>query len=263
MSYVLFCQATDSAIRLQDNTLEDIMKVPLLATAEVFHFGTLDPAQQPVAHGSLEGHCLSVSHCPEAWRRIARLGGTQLFSLRKPGARFVDVLKVYRTATLRKRIEVWAIEQGLAEWKTLYRAWVQVEDASWAFMLAATPEQALAECSWDAEATQEEVEGPNGPGTAIEPVTVLAGTAKLARRVRHYDLTVRDAFDYAMLCWIEDCLPDVDGAWWREAYDPAAYSAPRGGILPSRLAQWAVAAAPSLPVDDGDSTQLTRASMVI
>ena len=240
------------------------MKVPILTTSEVFHYGTMNPAQQPASHGSLEGHCLSVSHCPEAWCEIARLGGSMLFSLQKPDARFVDVLKVSRSKILRRHIEVWAIDNGLAEFATLYRAWVQDEESNWGYMLTTSAEKALAECAWDDEdATQEEVEGPDGPGTAVEPVTVLIGTAKLTQRVRHYNLADHDAFDYALLCWIEDCLPDVDGAWWLETYDPIAYSAPRGGILPSRLAQWTVQAAATVPEDDTRNSKVKRSSTSI
>ena len=52
------------------------MNLPVIRLSRVLHVGTMDIEAFRARAGqrsSLEGHCLSVSLCPEAWEEIARL----------------------------------------------------------------------------------------------------------------------------------------------------------------------------------------------
>jgi hypothetical protein len=50
-------------------------------------------------------------------------------------------------------------------------------------------------------------------------------------------------FDLVLNLYAEAELPDVDGVWWNERLDPDRHQAPRGVILPSRIARWDAVAA--------------------
>jgi hypothetical protein len=63
------------------------MKIPVIAFDTAYHLGTLDPSLRgkeggAVGGDSQEGHLLSVSTCPEAWRSIARLGDAESTCMR-------------------------------------------------------------------------------------------------------------------------------------------------------------------------------------
>lgn len=200
----------------------------------VLHIGTLDSNRKASFHrDSLEGHGLSVSTCPDAWRRIARLGGQSLWALERQGARFLDILQLREDRALMGQIADWGIEQGLAERKRLFQAWLYDDEIeSWVYSLHQTWEQAADECGEDLS------EGPDG--SAITTIEVLAGTPALSATMRVRDLSCSDAADYVAMAWAEAHVPDLDGVWWMEAYCPTALSAPRGAIFPNRLDRWSV-----------------------
>ncbi len=71
------------------------MQISLLTLDTCYHLGSLDPDDRGEQGESHEGHLLSVSTCPLAWRSIARLGGRKLHGINKADGstiRFVDVL---------------------------------------------------------------------------------------------------------------------------------------------------------------------------
>ena len=212
--------------------------LPVLKTTTVFHIGTLDPNRKQ--RDSHEGHCLSVSRCPEAWRGIVRLGGFPLWRLSRPGATFVDVLRLAKDADLVRRITAWGLDRKLVELRQLWKAWGTDEAGDWHYSLHASDAAAFAEVDDD--------EGPNG--SAVEPVEILTGTPLLAAHVRVANLDTTDAFDFLALVFTEQMLPDADGLWWSEIFDPEALSAPRGGILPDRLARFNVRPISFASVDD-------------
>jgi hypothetical protein len=70
----------------------DLANLPIRAQAIVFHVGDLEskPRRRTISY---EGPGLSVSRCPDAWTRIARLGGYATWTLRRSGrglGRFLD-----------------------------------------------------------------------------------------------------------------------------------------------------------------------------
>lgn len=215
------------------------MQFPVLKLPSVYHLGSLNRDDRGYRGDSLEGHCLSVSLCPEAWRQIAKLGGAPLNRLTNPQGIFLDVHGVMDTITLRSPIEQWGIENQLAEIREMWRVWgFDSETDEWRYMLMTTKEQAIGEADGCGEFDDtDNIPAPPGH-RGVESAMVYVGTLPLAERVRHRDVTEQDAFDFVLMAWAEDTQPEIDGLWWRETYDPDSLSAPRGGILPGKLENW-------------------------
>lgn len=234
-----------------------VTTVPLICLNSVMHAGRLDPARVGENSGgsSLEGHSLSVSLCPQAWRRVARLGGTLLFELSRAGGVFLDMHAVQGNARLLAAVLDWAVGQGLTEWQSRWQTWVQDEDGDWGYTLSASLQEAVGEAVdahnlWDHLGEDEDTVDLSvlpvmeDGRSVVQEVRVPVGGAALR------DLTGLnvgpnvDATDAVLIAWAMQVLPDllgqdVDGVWWRETYRPAALSAPRGAIFPARVPAWA------------------------
>lgn len=224
------------------------IKIPVVKTGEVFHIGNLEQAQKAERFStSFEGHCLSVSHCPTAWRSIAKLGGSPLWALRSDGGVFLDVWKAARSKKLRSLIETWGLQNSYVERLPRWKAWNTDEEGEWRYMLC--PSEAEAQAQVEDDFFEE---GPNG-GPAVEEVLVLIGTDRLGQRVGRLRMDDMDAFDFLAMVWAEDTQPDLDGVWWREAFAPECLSAPRGGIFPARVARWRPAKTSFSEVDDDEA----------
>jgi hypothetical protein len=224
----------------------------------VYHVGTLDPSNLGLnsGSGSLEGRCLSVSLCPNAWVGIARLGGYDLHKLTKSGGRFLDVHAIMSDPELTDRVVDWAIKDGLAIRKQVFRAWsYDDENDDWSYLLAETRSAAIHEINIDDnEGFDPDSFGPEGR-PLIEPFDIVAGTEKLWKASGATLGPADDAMDLVIICFASESasgLADgpIDGVWWNEAYDPDRLSAPRGGILPERLAEWAAEACSFNDVED-------------
>lgn len=209
------------------------MNLAYLTIAKVRHVGTFDVAMKGATGSqSHEGHCLSVSDCPDVWRRIARLGDAPCWELSRPGGKFVDVHKSLRKAAVRKALAQWALANGLARLVPAWAAYQEdLEDpGTWQYSLHTDEEEARAELE-DPAARR-----PNGK-PCLEPCELLQGTERLAQRIG-FSLGNRPVDDFILACWVEDAMPEVDGLWWSDRLEPALLSAPRGGIFPSRVARW-------------------------
>lgn len=210
--------------------------LPIIRTDTVYHLGLLDPARRGERGRSQEGHCLSVSRCPDAWLQIAKLGSKPLWELKRAGGRFLDMHRVQEDPELRKQIEGWGIQNGYAARSELWQAWQFDSEADeWRFTLQETREKALAEV--DAEGGDIETAGPEGR-PLVNPVHILVGSPELGSRVGIPGLHAEYAFDYVAMTWVEAVHPDLDGVWWDDAYNPANLTAPRGGIFPSKVGAW-------------------------
>ena len=213
-----------------------VAPVPLFKAPNgiVYHIGEMELAGKRT--NSLEGHCLSVSLVPHAWRQIARIGGRPLMGLRRideQAPSLVDMRALGNQPELQDEIALWGKEQGLCVERDVWRAWRINDDNEWCYSQHEGSEQAFYELDIDELSDDIEIM-PNG-NRVIECVATLVGTDALMARVGCSDLASRDAFDYVALAWVEDTRPELDGVWWHEKLDPIALSAPRGGILPTRL----------------------------
>ena len=212
--------------------MKPVTHLPVVTTEGVLHIGTLAPeTRHHRLSDSLEGHCLSVSHCPNAWRSIARLGGSLLWELSNPHGKFLDVCKIANGKALRQEIETWGLDNNYVERQSRWRAWFTDESGGWRYMLCETEQDARAET-----ADTEDLRPDGNP--VVDLTHALIGTTLLGQRTQIRKLSDRDAFDLVAMAWAEDTQPELDGVWWRETYDPSSLSAPRGGIFPNRLHRW-------------------------
>lgn len=205
------------------------MKLSLYRPAAVFHVGSMTkPARRRISY---EGSALSVSLCPEAWSRIARLGGPvhEIDSAGQAFLAFHDMDADALTA-----IVDWAEAGGLAERTSVWKAWRWDDEVeAWSFMICPSQAAALAEVVDD-----DDLDLPPGASALAEAMDIVRLTEAGALRADGYGRDC-DATDIAVLFWIEDVLreqmPDVIGLWWDERFDPDALSAPRGAIVPSAM----------------------------
>lgn len=206
------------------------LQTHLIERPTVFHVGTFEPNRKGHFHAdSLEGHCLSVSLHPEAWIQIARLGGEPVWRLDHASGVFVDILSLEADSVAANAVRAWGVEQGLAQVKTCWRAWqYDSEEDDWRYMVFDTEEKAHLNAD-----EFEDREGGN-----VECVSLCVGTPALCEIIGWKDAGTKEVLDFLVLAYLETNVPEVQGVWWNETLDPDALSAPRAGILPSRLHEW-------------------------
>jgi len=208
--------------------------LPVVELDTVYHVGTLDPADKGTCGStrSYEGHALSVSSCPAAWERIARIGGSW-WELHRPAGAFLNAHEL--EPEQRQQIADWAVEHGLARRArcftvSRYDADFDDERAMSFSSRREAIEEAVDVIAEDnpEEPTARELINRVGVGetlTGLEPLDRLLGFS-----------AGEDCFDYCLLAYVETERPELDGVWWWDSY--GYLSAPRGGILPRSLRLW-------------------------
>jgi hypothetical protein len=235
------------------------MKIPVIDLDKVLHIGTLDAADAGRNYpNSYEGHNLSVSLCPEAWQRIARLGGYPLHALSREKGTFVDVRALREASETRAAILEWARDRRLIEDRPLWRAWIldgEIED--WRSVLCSSSDAAMEEVDPEWKFLEpSEIPGPDGKA-GIEPVTVPVALGALREMTGVATGATSDATDDAIVAWAMSEAPallgrPVDGVWWRDAYEPESLSAPLGCIFRHRVPDWSASPAIWSEIDDED-----------
>ena len=194
----------------------------------LYHIGTMNAAdKQRNFHSSHEGHGLSVSECPDAWRSIARLGGGALWRLTRPGNAFLDYHSL--EASGRQVIEDWGLAEG---WVRQKQVWVgqyyddEAEDTR--FIYEDTRKQLIVELECYADLDADE--------TRIQKRTIPATKARLNQYhgFKVDDVSVPDLLAVAYA----DHVLKLDGVFWNDNMDVLGLSAPRAVILPQRVADW-------------------------
>lgn len=203
------------------------MTLPITTFPTLWHVGTLDPADK--RRGSYEGPCLSVSRHPAAWREIS--DGFVSGPCWKAGGSGIRMLNALSLDTNQKEtILAWGVERGYAERATLWRITrfddELDEEVSSTFE---SRDDAVLELDLDEDDEDRIAE-------SIEEVDEHRSTPLLLEEVLD-DRTLtgdRSVLDALLPLWVER-ETDLHGVWWQERHDPLAYSAPRGGIVPSRV----------------------------
>lgn len=193
------------------------LALPSVRYSQVFHIGSLDPTKKRGL--SYEGHGLSVSLNPEAWRRIANLAGPCWILTRRRGI-FLDVNAL--RAPQWARLEEWGLSQGfLVRTERFELSWYDSELDMRLASLFPTDRQAREE-------------GEDFGDAKIRAVLISTATPKLSERAG-FEVPDNLARDLAALCYVE-LETDLDGLWWDD--NETAITAPRGAIVPSRLPLW-------------------------
>lgn len=197
-----------------------LRRPPLLRLPRVCHIGTLNPADKREV--SWEAHGLSVSLHPEEWEMIAKLGGAPWHLLERADGVFLDYWALGRRT--RRQITAWGVENGLLTRRYVHELTQPSEDeATVSTSLHATRKEALSECELDAQPV------------SIRRVVAHSATEKLTHRIGRHLLGL-DAFTEALVCFVEDEHPEIDGVWWEDEH--GWLSAPHGCIIPARLERW-------------------------
>lgn len=192
----------------------------------LYHVGTLDPRDK--RPGSHEGAGLSVSLHPEAWRSIARLGNRPTFTLSRPSGTFIDVHEVISSSERLDAVTAWAARSGYLRRGRLVELHCQNDSGATVVLLCASYKEARRE--------RDALGDGGAPIVAVERWLMTPRMAKRALSPRDDDHAL--ATDHALSFFVEDTLPEIDGLWWKDTFDPAGLSAPRGVIFGSRLSSW-------------------------
>lgn len=194
--------------------------MPTRSFAQLFHVGTLNLTDKGT--DSHEGSGLSVSLHPEEWMDIAEIGG-DIWRATKAGNRFLNFHRLSKTH--RQIIHAWGEAHGYVTRQSLWRVNFYDEELEQENHVIFDNE----EDAWE-EADE----------MGTEPIEVrnsFVGTTKLWQRSRHS--RAYPGFEFDLLCpiYAEDEL-NIDGVWWQDILDVARLSAPRGVIVPSKVASW-------------------------
>lgn len=234
--------------------------LPIIKVPRVFHIGTLnaDDLGRNSGDSSLEGRCLSVSVCPNAWQQIAKLGGNPLWEMtRMGGGRFLDVHVVQSDQDLMAVIKTWAIDKGYIEDVERWKAWRYDDELeSTITMICDDLDEALEEANLESE--DESTEEVGVSQVVVSKATPLLASVVAAKPEAFHAEGV-SADDFAIMAWcMEEGVHqglDLDGIWWRERLDPDVYSAPRGAMFPDRLTAWNTTEIEFDEVDDDDEVE--------
>jgi hypothetical protein len=196
------------------------MRLPILTQPTVYHVGSKPgtPGSSRPGRSHFEGDALSVSTHPEAWERIARPLPGRTWELRGPG-RFLD----YHAFSDQQLSSLLQSRRDLVRPKTHYFAFMG-EDEDGAV--------------WEGPFTKkEEASAEVDRAEDVVPSVLWLPTPKL---LSFSGVAIRgeDATADALLVIAGE--QGLDGVWWEDELDPWAGSAPRGGLLRSRLSQWSI-----------------------
>jgi hypothetical protein len=204
---------------------------PVRSFAQLVHVGTLRQCDKGARGPSHEGAGLSISTCPAAWVRIAKLGGLPWWRLERPGHAFLDAHALTRAQ--RRAIAVWGAAQGWVAWRRVWRLrWFDDE-------LDGTV-QSLHES--EAAARREAFDEADADVTRVR--TLVAHSALVERMGQTVALGQAEALLHAV--YAEDVLA-LDGVFWADVLDVDALSAPRAVIFRSRLPEWRITPMPARP----------------
>lgn len=187
---------------------------PAVQRDEVVHIGTLNENDRN--SWSLEGDGLSVSDHPDAWRKIAKLGGLPEFSVTHPERplSFVDAHRV--SPSMHQQIETWATENNLGRQVPVWHVDQWDDEYEDTYRSTYTShEEAMDEASDTAKVTR-------------------------GRQFSFFDehaprgADPSNTQDALLTKWSNDAT-SADGVWWNDQLDPSRLSAPRGVIVPRQI----------------------------
>ena len=207
------------------------MHLPTVTLPKVWHVGTLDRADKGAVAPSWEGSGLSVSLDPDAWIRIAKLGGQPIWTLTREAGAFVDAHRIdgaSRTALLD-----WGRRRGLVADSGVFE--VSWWDPEWHGQVAAL----------FADAADAAAEAAELGGQLRSTMRALATRELLTRTGQHADAPT-DALELLLPVYTESAT-DLDGVWWDDLDDADRLSAPRGVIATRHVNRWTATPAACSP----------------
>ena len=211
----------DGSIKLffPDSTDGPFKTMNMRQVGDIFHVGTMDISKKTAF--SLEGNGLSVSNCPDSWRRITE-GFTHgdLFRLRKHDMKLLDFYSL--TPDEKDAIQRWAIDEGYVRPGDLYQCISYDEDGLEYHSLHESYEEAFC------EADEDEVRVVQCAG--LLPTDKLLSYSLVKVDLLNIPDIITELYAAHVL--------DYDGIYWDEELNECAYSAPRGVIFNSKLSSF-------------------------
>lgn len=200
---------------------EDLLsQFPVISFKKLFHVGTMKKEdKQP---DSMEGEGLSVSECPDEWRKITKLMG-DLYSLKKADNCFLNFHGLDDNHM--KIIIKWGLENVFIEPCKVYK--VPFYDGDFdmeMFYIFIDYEEAKKE----ADEMEEEIEVTDG----------YRATGKMVNRTLN-DWSPALVLDLLSTLYAEDVL-NIDGVYWNDELDVSILSAPRAVINLTHLESWKI-----------------------
>lgn len=184
--------------------------------------GHWDPLLKNKRGLSYEGRGVSVSECPEAWRKIAQLGDAPVWKLTKPENKFLDWLGL--TAQEKENAFAWAGNAGLLTRATIWEvSWFDDElDERVSFSM-------LTESEADAEMDEDRVKSSYEGWAPTLALATFTGYSLGALPLGY----VRDSVAVAYATHL-----GLDGVFWNERLKVSTFSAPRAVIVLEQLESW-------------------------
>ena len=196
---------------------EEEASVPIIRIPDVFHTGEMDISKK--SQHSHEATALSVTteEYIEDWQKIARTAG-KVYHLHKDDGKFIDFHKISDMS----QIYNWGVEEGYLEPSDIYEVSYYDDEMKDEMTMSFRSRK---EAELEASDYDEEVEVKQS-FAPTEKMQSVIGTK--------IDQAVVD--DYITLLYSENI--SVDGVWWEDVSDVSKFSAPRGGIAPSKISSW-------------------------
>jgi hypothetical protein len=187
----------------------------------VYHVGSLDKNNlnsRPNTDFSLEGNGLSVSQCPEDWKKIAKLGGLETYVLEKSDPNFF----MAHESGNEKAIE-WCIDQEYLIPAKKYRAYITDEEGDEMYFEYESQKKAAEE--------SEDVRPADG---------YIFGEKGKAYWKNSFQMKIDHAMaeSFAVIFYAQS--QGYDGVWWNDVHDVGSLSAPRGVIFQDKLSSWTI-----------------------
>lgn len=193
-------------------------ELPTKKISSVFHVGDMNISNK--SDFSLEGSGLSVSLHPDAWVKIAKLGGRDIYVLTNNNGIFVDAYKINKKQ--KDSIISWGINNELVTKIELYK--VLFGDGS--YMEFDNLDDAEYESDGEYEIKKSKNYG-------------IKATDKLKNKTKQKRIDISSTFDLLLSVYVED-LTLYDGVWWSDKLDIYSLSAPRGVIFNSKIKDWKI-----------------------
>ena len=195
-----------------------------------YHVGDMTRKEQRT---SFEGTGLSISPNPNAWTRIAKLGGGTCYTVTKKHPTLLDIHALTRVE--RQTMLNWAVDAKYLERATIWRYREGVDDDETVTFEFTSHEDWLDHIG--CEPGEEERNNLRLVGGYI-------GTPALFKAEGwHGDNPPALAETFAILRYVDEVL-EWDGVYWRDRLDVTRLSAPRAVLFQSRLPEWHIAPTP-------------------
>lgn len=195
----------------------------------VSHVGEIDFTKKRL--GSYEGSGLSVSNCPDAWKKINK-GNTvgKTHYLFNENGLMLDYHRTVENPHFFEKVKQWGLKHGYIEKTILYNIYMY-DDCDERICETYLSQEEAESCmvDYDIEETDYEIDKDG-----------YIGTEKLIKESFSNSKILTYPKQLLIAIYTEKELTHLDGIWWEDDLDIYGYSAPRGVIFNEKLKDWLI-----------------------